>query len=373
MKKKFAAFLAVLLAMNLIACGSTPTGESTPSITTKATETITPETTVEPTTITTTAQEPTVYPLNAEEYFDTDYITAPPSIVYTTPASENGLDGTIYAVTGTVLEYHPDDEGFGYFLIETTSGVVAVGTYHEYVIAEFAASYEEAQLDEDLLRSYFAMPSVGDVVCIYAEYTGFSDSEQCAFFVYGGNDYLSDALTAICNEGELPSTSEPAGQELGTTENPYPAGMYKVGTDLPAGEYMFLATGSASAYFCASEDANQDRIIENENFDSYFFATVSEGQYVEASRCVFVKAADYFITTDPANLSAGMYRVGTDIPAGEYKLTATSNFGGYYCIYGSSDIPFKIVNNDNFENTAYVTLLSGQYVILNRCTAELVD
>lgn len=166
-----------------------------------------------------------------------------------------------------------------------------------------------------------------------------------------------------------PPTTEPT-YPLGSLENPYQPGMYKVGVDLPAGEYIFVAE-NGMGYVCASTDSNQDDIIENENFFNAFFMTVADGQYLQVKRCAFVDAADNIIlTNEDGSFGEGMYRVGTDIPAGEYKLTADGNNLAYYCIYNSSEIPFDIVNNDNFEGSTYVTVSDGQYLIIKRCTAN---
>ena len=68
-----------------------------------------------------------------------------------------------------------------------------------------------------------------------------------------------------------------------------------------------------------------------------------------------------------------MYRIGIDIPAGEYRLETNSSFGGYWCIYNSTVIPFDIENNHNFKSSTYVTVKDGQYLILNRCSGTLVE
>ena len=166
----------------------------------------------------------------------------------------------------------------------------------------------------------------------------------------------------------VPETTAP----LGTPENPYMPGMYKVGSDLPAGEYVFVPSSGSRAYVCVSADSNQDDILENSNFHGSFFVTVADGQYLEASRCLFVVAADVkLLDIDDGVLDEGMFRVGIDIPAGEYKVTSDDR--GYWCIYNDSVAPFDIVSNDNFEGSAYVTVKDGQYLELSRCNAVPVE
>lgn len=72
-------------------------------------------------------------------------------------------------------------------------------------------------------------------------------------------------------------------------------------------------------------------------------------------------------------LTEGTYRVGTDIEAGEYKLTANSGTKGYWEVTGSSAPDAQIIGNDNFDGNAYVTVTDGQYLKLNRCSGVKVN
>lgn len=164
-------------------------------------------------------------------------------------------------------------------------------------------------------------------------------------------------------------TEPPTDPPIGTKENPYSEGMYKVGVDLPVGEYLLFAAGS-SGYYCVSSDSNQDDIIENGIFNGHSFVTVEDGQYFDVSRCTFLIASDYVIgPNDDGSFSDGMYRVGIDIPAGEYHLTVSDD-RGYYAIYNSSKVPLDIVSNNIFEKNTYVTVTEGQYIEISRCVAE---
>lgn len=299
--------------------------------------------------------------------------TAPESIpksVYTQPASENGLAGSCYIVKGIVTEVDYMDE-MPYFVVATSQGDVIIGN-----MAIFTATLDSAydvEVDIETLNEYYPTPTVGESVRVFAEYQGWSDLMDLPIFMYGSTDYFYIALmqSSTLDETEPPETTEPPKQ--GTMQNPYPSGTYKIGTDLPAGEYVFFSTSSTKAYVCLSSDSNQDDIIENENFSGTFIITATDGQYLEANRCKFVTAVECTISINAdGSFDEGMYRVGIDIPAGEYKLTATSDIKGYWCIYKNSNAPFRIVNNDNFENSAYVTVKNGQYLLLSRCTAEPV-
>jgi len=150
-----------------------------------------------------------------------------------------------------------------------------------------------------------------------------------------------------------------------TTNKNYSSGQYKVGVDIPAGEYVLFS--SENGYFCISSDANGSDIIGNDNFNNNSIITVFDGQYVELSRCYavpFNEAPNF--AEGKEELNDGMYKVGYHIPAGEYKLICTGKESGYYCLYPDS-VRKKIISNDNFEGSRYVSISEGQYLILRRC------
>lgn len=153
--------------------------------------------------------------------------------------------------------------------------------------------------------------------------------------------------------------------------NYYPEGQWKVGTDIPAGEYILLNRSDRSAYFSVTSDANGDNILFNELFEVNSIVTVYNGEYIELSRCVAVEIKEfrkhYFFDEWIGGM---MLVVGVDIPAGEYRVIADSdNNMGYYCIYGDSRHD-DILTNDLFERSAYVKVKKGQYLILSNCYIE---
>ena len=129
----------------------------------------------------------------------------------------------------------------------------------------------------------------------------------------------------------------------------------------PAGQY--------AGYFAITTDSNGNDIIANDNFETNSIVTVRSGEYLKLNRCVAVYAPDFYsqytIRTDN---DGTMLRVGVgyDIMPGEYKLISTSEYQGYWCIYNDSRHT-DIVDNDLFSNSAWVTVKSGQYIVLSRC------
>jgi hypothetical protein len=143
-------------------------------------------------------------------------------------------------------------------------------------------------------------------------------------------------------------------------------GMYKVGTDLPAGEYVITGSG----YFEITKDSTGDfgSIIANDNFENRTIVTLTDGQYFSFTggrMCMIEEAPSVDLSS--GKLKEGMYLVGTDVPAGEYKLVPDSG-GGYMEITSNSKHSLgSISSNDFFENERYVTIRNGQYLKLSMC------
>lgn len=157
----------------------------------------------------------------------------------------------------------------------------------------------------------------------------------------------------------------------------YGEGMYKVGKDIPEGEYILYNTSNYDAYTCVSDDANQNDIIFNENFPSDLIITVYDDEFLDLSRCMAINLdeliegnedkTDTLINVVADRVDEGvMYKVGLMLEPGEYKLETTGNYGGYYCIYSDSRHD-DIVANDNFDSSTYVEVSDGEYLLLSRC------
>lgn len=157
----------------------------------------------------------------------------------------------------------------------------------------------------------------------------------------------------------------------------YPAGTYKIGVDLPAGEYEVFA----ARYIKISSDSSGDidSIIANENETVVNYISVNDGEYLTVKSLSGYNARIIPETEFPAvafdTFSGGRYKIGKDIPAGEYKLTTTAN--GYwerdYYPLGNTFGEYNIIANDNFEDSTYVTVYDGEYLYLNPHTTLILN
>lgn len=166
----------------------------------------------------------------------------------------------------------------------------------------------------------------------------------------------------------LPSAIAAVGN---ATLTEYPENMYIVGTDIPAGEYIAVATGKYSGSITVYPDSKKDDILRGDYFESTVYITLENGQYVDVSDASLYNASVCVVAVrDFSNIGTGTYIVGREIPAGEYKVTATGKYSGSYTIYDSSSINRKYLGSDYFKASTYVTVSEGQYLELSDCVAE---
>lgn len=145
------------------------------------------------------------------------------------------------------------------------------------------------------------------------------------------------------------------------------AGMYKVGTDIPQGDYLIVTNESTYLEVTSDSTGSFESILYNANFENSQYINIKSGQYL-----MFRKGTAYPIDTAPVlkpiagKYLAGMYKIGRDIPPGEYKVVPTESNSGYYEILKGLSGDFDdLETNGIVENTIYLTLSSG-YVEVSR-------
>ena len=151
-----------------------------------------------------------------------------------------------------------------------------------------------------------------------------------------------------------------------TTSKGIKAGTYKVGTDMQAGEYIFIASSALGYVECTTDSTgNLESIVFNDNVKGNVYLTVNDGEYLKATGGTLypVEEAPSIVPSDGV-YKDGMYKVGKDIPAGEYKIILTDTIGmGYYEVSTDSRHGIEsIVTNENVQADTYLTISDGQYL-----------
>lgn len=189
--------------------------------------------------------------------------------------------------------------------------------------------------------------------------------------------YLSLAVISFIafgmtsNPPKKSTDAQPSIQESQTkspqTEKPsvktYKSGQYKVGSDLPAGEYVAISKGQAYIELAKDSKGTLESILANDLFINRSIITVSDGQYLKVQNCelyVFKDAPKPQITD--GFLPSGMYKVGVELPAGEYKVIAEGGNSYIETSNSSRHLLEDIVSNDLFQGDKYVNVSDGQYV-----------
>lgn len=155
-----------------------------------------------------------------------------------------------------------------------------------------------------------------------------------------------------------------------------PPGMYRVGKDILANEYII--TGHGMIYMQAAKDSTGafESIIFNDNFENRTWVTLKNGQYftfkgnaemypagnIEAHKVKLMKEKYY---------PPGMYKAGVDIPPGEYRLLPRKDMPGYVSVSNSSSHNLDdIIMNDNFRSARYITVKNQQFIKIAFAIAE---
>lgn len=170
---------------------------------------------------------------------------------------------------------------------------------------------------------------------------------------------------------------------IDTQQMYYAEGTYEVGQDMPAGEYVLstYSPESSPAYFQVLGDNTgfYSSIVCYDEFYERSIVTVNEGEYLTAMRCLIypIDTAQVQEQVQAAKsrngaLPSGTYKVGLDLPPGEYKVRSTSQSEeGYYEVTNNSrHDPLNIISNDSFEGEKHLTISNDQYLKLRN--AELI-
>jgi hypothetical protein len=147
------------------------------------------------------------------------------------------------------------------------------------------------------------------------------------------------------------------------------AGMYKVGKDIPQGEYLIYGEKEFSYYQVTKDSTGSlESIVSNDNFSGTRYITVTDGQYIEirTSKMLPSTAAQPQQPVD-GKYPSGMYKAGKDIKPGEYKVVSIGDNAYLEVRKNSMGSIDAILTNDNFKGEKYITIPQNNYIVLNDC------
>ncbi len=157
------------------------------------------------------------------------------------------------------------------------------------------------------------------------------------------------------------SLAKPTPTPVPVTE--YPEGLYKVGKDIPEGEYVIIKNPTAeNGYMRLSKDNVQNIVVKDCGFNYNTIITVQKGEYLKMTD-------SYAVAIDKAiikNYGEGTFKVGTHIPAGNYILSEFSNKNGNYYLM-SDNRYIQYLGRVEIDGSAPVTVTDGQYLVMENC------
>jgi hypothetical protein len=153
----------------------------------------------------------------------------------------------------------------------------------------------------------------------------------------------------------------------------FDTGSYTHG-DIPKGEYTFVRFKGSGSYY--GEEDLSGNIIDNENFDSFGYVYVHDAGNIQTQGVLI--NVDSFPTLGVTSAreiyeklnnvenyrGSGWYKVGVDIPAGQYTIESTGQ--GYVAIMSGPVGNNEIVNNEIFNGKYSVNVSNGQYLQVTR-------
>ena len=197
-----------------------------------------------------------------------------------------------------------------------------------------------------------------------------------------GNSYVRDAFGLSANSNASLTADElntiQADYFANTSKQPdeegdYPAGVYYIGSDIPAGGYWFDGDDDElSNFYILQPSDNNDGTYDVTHINSYYghnLTEVQDGEVLIVDNGEEMTPLDQPRETFTPPYESGTYRVGTDIPAGTYQLHL-GEVNDYSACYVMKDLNFT---EESYLFEAYyidgdqpdeITLEEGTYVEL---------
>ncbi len=241
--------------------------------------------------------------------------------------------------------------GDGTYKCGNGDGYLVPGVYYIQVTSKCTISMTNGQKDED-----------GKAI-------GFEDLDV----PYNIFVTLKAGYTIEIKGGKIIHSSKAVVPSANNSKGLYSEGSYRVGTDIPAGEYLVYSTSGTQTAFCVAYK-NADPFAEDatmrgvEALNPMYF-TIRTGEIIEVEGGNIMLAPKGAIARPDGNGAYDdtcMYKVGKDINPGKYKLVPDSADAEYAFIiykdsfYDTSDMVVK--ENLEAKGTITVTLASGQYI-----------
>lgn len=152
--------------------------------------------------------------------------------------------------------------------------------------------------------------------------------------------------------------------------NWYKAGTYKAGINIPAGVFILQNNNPKDeALATVYADSQKKETLCCTKFKTFHYITLLNGQCLKTINAKCAERALISRDYNTNDLEGGMYRVGTDIPAGTYRLQGSSDAS--YTIFNNASAERNPVSALKFSGETFVSVIDGCYILLEDCKAEI--
>jgi hypothetical protein len=190
----------------------------------------------------------------------------------------------------------------------------------------------------------------------------------------GGNDSSGAQIAVNTSAGSGETAATPQGN---SSAKYIRAGMYKIGSELPAGEYIVESTGAMGYYQISSDSSGEfDSIIVNDTIErgAYGYIIVQDGDYLTVQSSRIISAQNLTITPKDLNdIPPSTYKIGKDLPAGEYKINPTDEMAYWERNRNPRSSIDGIIANDVLSESVYVTVRDGEYFKITGARGQKVN
>lgn len=160
-----------------------------------------------------------------------------------------------------------------------------------------------------------------------------------------------------------------------TGDGSFADGVYKVGKDIPEGEYQMQAD-DGDGYFeiLSNQSGEKNSVLANCLYGNSAYVSVKSGEYLKTERCNLyaIKQAKP-IQHDANELKPGIYKVGFDIPEGPYTIEANGDKvnAGVLSDVSASALASLAIKERQFIDEKTLNVKKGQYLFFDGGALQL--
>lgn len=152
-------------------------------------------------------------------------------------------------------------------------------------------------------------------------------------------------------------------KNVAKNQNNLDGNTYTVGEDIQAGLYKLIATNTDSYYKVTDGQGDEElNIVQDMVFFNFAYVQLKQGQHIYVFDAM-LQSETQMSAFNSENYVSGQYKIGYDLPEGQYKVTPNGDIGNIKL--SSSPNADDTLFSQYIESPATVNVKNGQYLTLN--------